>query len=176
LRVQLSRALVVVMGVAGSGKSTVAPRLAAALDAAFAEGDAFHPPASIEKMAGGAPLDDDDRRPWLLAIATWLGAQDAGAVASCSALKRRYRDLLRADLPDLFFVHLDGDPDLLRSRVAQRAGHFMPASLVDSQLADLDGLATGEAGVTLDIAAPADALVAAAVAAVHRHVATAPRP
>jgi gluconokinase len=158
------------MGIAGSGKSTVAPLLASGLDARFAEGDAFHTPASVEKMAGGTPLDDDDRRPWLLAVAHWLGSQAGGAVVSCSALKRSYRDLLREGLPDLFFVHLDGDPELLRSRVQQRADHFMPASLVDSQLAALDPLEPDEAGLTLDIAAPVDQLVRAGVDAVRRHV------
>ncbi|RZQ63925.1 gluconokinase [Amycolatopsis suaedae] len=158
-------AVVVVMGVAGAGKSTVGTALARRLGVAYAEADAFHPPANIAKMTSGVPLDDADRAPWLTAIASWITAHDeAGGVVSCSALKYRYRDVLRAG-GDVWFLHLHGTRPLLAARIGGRSGHFMPPSLLDSQLADLDPLRPGECGWTADVGAPPDDLVEAAFTA-----------
>lgn len=145
-------AQVVVMGVAGSGKSTVAARLAARLGCELAEADAFHSPANVAKMSAGIPLDDEDRRPWLAEIAAWIRERDqAGrsAVVACSALKRAYRDVLRAASPHVVFVHLAAAPELAAARVQGRAGHFMPESLVASQYAALEPLEPDERGVTV---------------------------
>ena len=151
---------VVVMGVTGCGKSTVGAALAARLDVPFADADEFHSAANVAKMSAGVPLDDTDRWPWLRAIGEWLAARDG--VVSCSALRRAHRDALREQAPDAFFVHLHGDRETVRRRVAGRAGHFMPASLVDSQFAALEPLGADERGVTLDLSLPIDDLVAAA--------------
>ena len=145
---------VVVMGVSGCGKTTVARALADALGWTFAEADDFHPAANIEKMEAGHPLDDDDRAPWLAAIRDWMRERaDAGqdAVITCSALKRAYRDVLRDGGPRVVFLHLDGDRETLAARMAGRSGHFMPGSLLDSQLADLEPLGDDEAGATVSI-------------------------
>ncbi len=158
-------ARVVVMGVSGSGKSTVGEGLAEAIGAAYVEGDDLHPEANREKMAAGHALDDDDRWPWLEKVGLALVDTQGAVVVTCSALKRAYRDRIRGAAPDAFFVHLDGDPDLLRERQADREGHFMPASLMDSQLETLEQLGPDEAGVRLDVADPADQLVREAVAA-----------
>lgn len=160
-------AQIVVMGVAAAGKTTVAEALARRLGCPLAEADAFHPAANVAKMSAGVPLDDADRWPWLRAIAAWIGEQDrAGrtAVATCSALKRAYRDLLRAASPRVVFVHLSGAPALLAARLAGRTGHFMPPSLLASQLATLEPLGPDERGVVLDVAAPPEALAAQAAA------------
>jgi len=158
----------VVMGVSGCGKSAIGGALAQQLHVPFLEGDAYHTPANVAKMSAGTPLTDDDRAGWLQALHDEIrAAREAGAgvVLSCSALKRRYRDLLRAADPALRFAHLDGSRALILSRMEGRAGHYMPTSLLDSQLAALEPLGADEAGITLDIAAtPAD-LVAAIVAA-----------
>ena len=155
------RPLVVVMGVAGSGKTTVGKALAERLGVEYADADDFHSAASVAKMASGRPLDDDDRAPWLVAIAQWLAEHDdRGAVVGCSALRRRYRDVLRAAAPRLAVLHLAGDPAVVTQRVAERPGHFMPASLVTSQLETLESLEQDEAGSTFDLAAPVDDIVA----------------
>lgn len=151
---------IVVMGVSGSGKSTIGVRLAAQLGVPFGEGDDLHSPASVAKMAAGHALDDADRAPWLAAIGTWMRAQPGGSVVSCSALKRTYRDVLRAADPGIFFVHLTGDREIVKRRVSERVGHFMPASLVDSQFDALEPLDRDEPGVALDFALPIDELVA----------------
>lgn len=152
--------LVVVMGVAGSGKSTVGQALADRLGVDFADADAFHSPASIAKMASGHPLDDDDRAPWLVAIGGWLADHDEqGGVVGCSALRRRYRDVLRAAAPRLTLLHLDGDPAVLTQRIAERPGHFMPASLITSQLETLEPLEPDELGRSADLTTPVDDLV-----------------
>ncbi|MFF3502768.1 gluconokinase [Streptomyces sp. NPDC003247] len=144
--------VVAVMGVAGTGKTTIGPLLAARLGVPYAEGDDFHPQANIAKMSAGTPLDDDDRWPWLDAIGTWAhGRAGLGGVVSCSALKRSYRDRLRAVAPDLVFVHLAGDRALIEDRMAQRQGHFMPTALLDSQFATLQPLQEDEAGVVVDV-------------------------
>ncbi|TDC78495.1 gluconokinase [Streptomyces hainanensis] len=155
------------MGVAGSGKTTVGELLAARLGVTYAEADDFHPPANIAKMSAGTPLDDDDRAPWLDAIGAWAHDHAAeGGVVSCSALKRAYRDRLRAAAPGLFFVHLAGDRALVGARMAARAGHFMPTALLDSQFAALQPLADDEAGVAVDIAGGTEAIVRHALDAV----------
>lgn len=144
----------VVMGVSGCGKSTVGQALAHELGVPFVEGDAYHPPANVDKMSAGMPLDDNDRAGWLLALQARIGearAQGAGLVLSCSALKRRYRDLLREGDPALRFAHLDGPRELIAERMQARAGHYMPPSLLDSQLRDLEPLQADEAGMLLDI-------------------------
>lgn len=152
--------LVVVMGVSGSGKTTIGAALAQRLRVPFADADDFHPQANIDKMSAGIPLTDDDRGPWLATIATWLADHAAGGgVASCSALKRSYRDVLAAAAPQVFFVHLHGDPDVIAARVAGRPGHFMPAALVESQFATLEPLGPGEHGAVLDVDQQVDDLV-----------------
>ena len=149
----------VVMGVCGCGKSEIGRRLGAALQAEFLEGDAFHSAANIAKMAAGTPLDDADRADWLGRLQAEIAAaqqRGAGLVLSCSALKRRYRDLLRQADPGLRFAHLHGERALIEQRMRSRTAHYMPTSLLESQLRDLEPLATDEAGVRLDIdAAPA---------------------
>ncbi|WP_236795947.1 gluconokinase [Amycolatopsis sp. GM8] len=144
--------VIVVMGVAGSGKTTVGQDLAARLGVEYAEADSFHPKANIEKMSAGHPLTDDDRGPWLRAIAAWIhDHRAAGGVVSSSALKRRYRDVLRGG-GDVWFLHLDGPRELIADRMKHRAGHFMPVSLLDSQLADLEPLESDEHGIVAAIA------------------------
>ena len=152
--------LLVVMGVSGSGKSTVGAALAQRLRVPFADADDFHPPANIAKMSAGEALDDDDRVPWLEAIGAWLAAHDAeGGVVSCSALKRSYRDQLRRHAPRLQLVHLHGSREVIARRQASRPGHFMPASLLASQFATLEPLAEDEHGIVLDVDQSVDAIV-----------------
>ncbi len=151
---------IVVMGVSGSGKSTVGAALAAALGVPFADGDDFHPDSNRQAMAAGIPLTDADREPWLAALRAWAAARDGGCVLACSALRRAYRDVLRGAGPDVVFVHLDVPAATLRSRMLARAGHFMPASLLDSQLSTLEPLGHDEPGVRLS-ASPDVATVAA---------------
>ena len=142
----------VVMGVSGSGKTTVAQLAAQRLGWPFTEGDAFHPAANVAKMHAGVPLDDADREPWLRALADWIGAREAAgenAVLTCSALKHAYRAELDRGHPSVLFVHVDVDEVLLRQRLAVRAGHYMPASLLDSQLAALERLTPDEPGWTV---------------------------
>jgi gluconokinase len=144
--------VIVVMGVSGSGKSTVGGLLAQWLGVPYAEADDFHPPANIAKMSAGHPLDDTDRAPWLDAIADWIAERgDRGGVVGCSALRRRYRDRLRAATPDLFFLHLDGPPALIASRLAARRQHFMPSGLLESQFDALEPLRSDEAGAVVPI-------------------------
>jgi gluconokinase len=157
----------VVMGVAGSGKTSVALELAARTGRPNAEADDFHPAANVAKMSTGVPLTDTDRAPWLAALRDWLTAQaDAGhgAIVTCSALKRAYRDVLRSARGRVVFVHLTGSPELLGDRIAARTGHFMPPSLLASQLATLEPLDDDEDGFTLDIAASVDELADAVLA------------
>ncbi|GAC1527999.1 MAG: gluconokinase, GntK/IdnK-type [Ramlibacter sp.] len=153
----------VVMGVAGCGKSQVGARLGQALSLPLVEGDQFHPAANIAKMRGGQPLDDADRAGWLAILAGQLAAHPGGAVLSCSALKRSYRDVLRSAAPGLRFVHLALTREQALQRVAGRDDHFYPSSLVDSQFAALDDPA-GEAGVVTVLAdAPLETVVAHAL-------------
>ncbi|MEU0586580.1 gluconokinase [Streptomyces sp. NPDC006132] len=149
---QDSAPLVVVMGVSGSGKTTVGRLLAQSLGVPYAEGDDFHPEANVAKMRAGHPLDDEDRRPWLEEIARWLtGHADSGGVVTCSALKRRYRDRLVSAAPRVFFLHLDGSPELIAARLTARRGHFMPPDLLRTQYADLEPLGEDEAGAAVPI-------------------------
>lgn len=153
----------VVMGVSGCGKSTIGAALAQALGLPFLEGDAFHPPGNVAKMSAGNPLDDSDRAGWLQALAAEIGGareRGTGLVLSCSALKRRYRDTLRQADPALRFVHLQGPASLIAERMARRTDHYMPPSLLESQLRDLEALQDDEAGIRLDITLPPEVLVA----------------
>lgn len=157
---------VVVAGVSGAGKSTVARLLAGRLGVPFAEADDFHSPDSIRKMASGVPLDDEDRRSWLESVGRWLGDHDAagsGGVAACSALRRRYRDILSSACPAVFFFQLTADREVLAERLGGRSGHFMPETLLDSQLATLEPLEPDERGALLDAAPPAEEIVRTAV-------------
>ncbi|NQY40858.1 MAG: gluconokinase [Henriciella sp.] len=132
---------ILVMGVSACGKSEIASRLAATIEVPFVEGDALHPPSNTDKMSRGVPLEDEDRWPWLNALADEveaLAAEKGGAVFSCSALKQSYRSRLRARLPDLITVYLKLDPETAQNRAAGRNGHFMPAALVESQFATLE--------------------------------------
>lgn len=157
---------IVVMGVAGSGKTTVAALLAGRLGASFAEGDDFHSPANVAKMAAGHPLVDDDRWPWLNGIRDWFAKELAAgrsAVVPCSALRRSYRDLLETagdnTAGTVQFVHLTGSYDLLRERIQGRAGHFMKPEMLDSQLAALEPLGDDEPGFAVDITPRPDQIV-----------------
>ncbi|MFB8772661.1 gluconokinase [Streptomyces broussonetiae] len=158
--------VVVVMGVAGTGKTTIGPLLAARLGVPYAEGDDFHPQANIAKMTAGTPLDDEDRWPWLDAIGAWAHERTGlGGVVSSSALKRAYRDRLRAAAPDVVFVHLTGDRELIEERMRQRKGHFMPTALLDSQFATLQPLQPDETGVAVDVSGTPEEITARAMAA-----------
>ena len=155
---------IVVMGVSGCGKSSVGLALAEALGARFIDGDDLHPEANKAKMAAGIPLNDDDRWPWLDLVGEALA--ESNTVVACSALKRVYRERILAAAPGTFFVHLHGTRELLAQRMGARPDHFMPVSLLDSQLNTLELLGADEPGVMLDIALPIDQLVAAAKAAI----------
>jgi len=160
--------LVVVMGVSGSGKTTVARGIAAAMGWEFAEGDEFHSEANVAKMAAGQPLTDDDRWPWLRSIGAWLTQQEESgrnAVVTCSALRRVYRDLLREGRPDVRFCHVEADAALIKDRVEHRAGHYMPPSLLPSQLATLEPLEPDEPGVVVSVAGTPEAIVERALKA-----------
>lgn len=148
----------VLMGVAGSGKSSVMTALAEQLPWPWIEGDDLHPAANVAKMAAGIPLTDEDRGPWLRRISGWIGEREAerqSAIATCSALRRTYRDVLRRGNPSVWFVHLVAPPDVLLDRMGTRVGHFMPAALLESQLATLEPLEPDEPGTAMDATAPA---------------------
>lgn len=168
------RPVIVVMGVSAAGKSTVAAALAEASGAAFVDADDLHPEANRAKMRSGVPLDDDDRWPWLDAVGRVLAehAEDRGAVVACSALRRPYRERLLAAAPTAVFVHLDAAAEVLAARAAARTGHFMPAGLLDSQLATLEPLDTDEPGFRVDVAATVDEVVRAALAGMERRANT----
>lgn len=152
------------MGVSGSGKSTVGAALARRLQVPFMDADTLHPAANIAKMTAGEPLTDDDRYPWLQTVGGWLADHRGGGVMSCSALKRQYRDQLRAHCPRVQFLHLRGSPELIGDRLAGRPGHFMPAALLRSQFDALEPLGPDEAGVTADAGQTVDAIVDAFLA------------
>jgi gluconokinase len=144
------------MGVSGSGKSTVGAALAQRLKVPFMDADTLHPPGNVTKMTAGQPLTDADRYPWLDIVGQWLAEHSDGGVMSCSALKRKYRDQLRRHCTDVEFLHLDGAPELIGTRVAERTGHFMPAALLRSQFDDLEPLGSEEHGVVVDLGADQD--------------------
>jgi gluconokinase len=151
---------IVVMGVSGSGKSTVGAALAQRLRVPFEDADDLHPPSNIAKMSAGHALDDEDRYPWLEAVGGWLAARPDGGVMSCSALKRKYRDQLRHHSPTVEFLHLQGGRDLIERRQASRPGHFMPATLLTSQFETLEPLAPDEGGVVVEVSGSVDQIVA----------------
>ena len=152
------------MGVSGSGKSTIAAALARALDGIYLDADDFHPRENVAKMSAGVPLTDEDRMPWLRVVGEAVaaqGAQDRLAVVACSALRRRYRDVLRDAAGELFFVQLDGPPELLAQRIGGRADHFMPPELLASQFEALEPLEPDEHGVVVSVDQPVKHIVAA---------------
>ncbi|SDY82293.1 gluconate kinase, SKI family [Modestobacter sp. DSM 44400] len=154
---------IVVMGVSGSGKTSVAVELARQLGWDYIEGDDLHPAANVAKMAGGQPLDDEDRWPWLQAIAEVVGGHEAAGtsiIVTCSALKRSYRELLRDGHPSVWFAHVDVPREVLAQRLAARRGHYMPPSLLDSQLATLQPLGDDEPGDSIAGNGPLDQTVA----------------
>jgi len=156
----------VLMGVSGSGKTTVAAMLAGRLNVNFLEGDDLHPPANVEKMRGGTPLTDEDRWPWLRAIAERLDqwrAAGEGGVVTCSALKRAYRDIIVGGRPEVVLVYLRGSPELIHRRMAARHEHFMPLKLLDSQFRTLEEPAPDEHAIVVDIAATPGEIVATIV-------------
>ena len=162
---------IVVMGVSGTGKTSVGEELAEELGCEFVEGDSLHPRRNIEKMEHGIPLTDEDRWPWLQAIAEMVAVRDhegTSTVVTCSALKRKYRDVLR-DAAPTFFVHLDAPFELLEARMQQRTKHFMPTSLLRSQVDTLEPLDDDEAGAVIDVTPPIDEVVEESVNAVRVH-------
>jgi gluconokinase len=164
----------VVMGVSGSGKTTIAEGIGQRLGWPLLEGDRFHPPANVEKMSRGIPLTDEDRWPWLRAIAEAIDeirARGDSAVVACSALKRAYRDILIGDRSDVVLVYLQGDKGLIAGRMAARKGHFMPVTLLDSQFATLEEPGPDERPVTVSIALPAAAIVDEVVRRLKEHAA-----
>jgi len=164
----MTRPVLVVMGVSGSGKSTVAKPLAERLGWPFQEGDDLHPAANVAKMKAGIALDDADRAPWLDAIATWIGDRltaDSGGVVTCSALRRAYRDRLREAGDGVICVYLEGSKAVIAERVANRHGHFMPPALLDSQFATLEPPTPNEHPIVVDIDQPAERQVSEIIAA-----------
>ncbi|NEW39747.1 gluconokinase [Nocardia cyriacigeorgica] len=161
----MSRTVLVVMGVSGSGKSTVARLLAEKLGWDMLEGDDLHPEANVAKMASGTPLTDEDRWPWLHRIAAWIDTRQAAGrpgIVTCSALKRSYREVLRRD--GVIFVHLTGGADQILDRIGHRAGHFMPTSLLQSQVDTLEPLEPDENGIVVEIGRPPREEVAEVIA------------
>ncbi|HET6939351.1 MAG TPA: gluconokinase [Nocardioides sp.] len=150
---------IVVMGVSGSGKSTVGAALAGRLRVPFEDADDLHPPDNIAKMTGGEALDDHDRWPWLERIGQWLVAHEDGGVIACSALKRKYRDQLRHHCPSVEFLHLEGGRDVIEKRQASRPGHFMPSSLLTSQFETLEPIQPDERGVVVEVSGSVDEIV-----------------
>ncbi len=162
---------VIAMGVSGTGKSTVAKAAAEELDLEFIEGDDYHPPANLEKMAEGVALTDEDRLPWLRMLVSLVEQRDrqgTSTILTCSALRRSYRDILRGAFAadDEFFLHLHADFDVLLERMGQRQGHFMPPSLLQSQFDTLEPLEADESGTVIDVAPPKKEVVAAVVQAI----------
>lgn len=160
---------IVVMGVSGSGKSTVGAALAQRLRVPFADADDFHPPANVVKMTAGHPLDDDDRLPWLESIGEWLELHPDGGVMSCSALKRKYRDQLRRHCAEIDFLHLEGTVETIGRRQASRPGHFMPATLLASQFETLEPLEPDEHGIAIDVDQSIDLIIESYVGTTDSH-------
>ncbi len=163
----MSPSTIVVMGVSGVGKTTIARLLADRLGVPFAEGDDFHSAANVAKMSAGVPLEDADRWPWLAAVGGWLRERQTagtGGVVTCSALRRAYRDVLRAAAPGAYFVHLDGSEELVAERMRGRSGHFMPPGLLRSQFAALEPLGPDEDGTVVDVGGSPERLAEVAAA------------
>jgi carbohydrate kinase (thermoresistant glucokinase family) len=163
--------IAVLMGVSGSGKTTIARGIADRLGWDLLEGDKFHPPANVEKMSRGIPLDDADRLPWLRAIAAQIDEHRAAgrsAVVACSALKRSYRDILIDARPDVVLVYLRGSQELIGERMAARHGHFMPPALLDSQFATLQEPGPDEHPIVVTVALPPEAIVNAVITAMQQ--------
>lgn len=164
---------IIVMGVSGAGKTTLARGIAAHTGWTFAEGDRFHPAANVAKMRSGTPLIDADRWPWLRAIGTWIDerrAEGESTVVACSALRRRYRDLLREGRPGVRFCHVRADRALIAVRLVARRGHYMPPSLLPSQLATLEPLDPDEPGVEVWATGTPEEMVAEAITALSLQV------
>jgi beta-N-acetylhexosaminidase len=155
---------IIVMGVSGCGKTTIGDLVARELGVPFLDGDSLHPLENVAKMAAGTPLTDEDRWPWLATVGAELAnASDGGMVLACSALRRSYRDAIRQQAPDTIFLHLHGSKEVLRARTEGRTGHFMPPALLESQLATLEPLDADEAGIVVDISAPVQEVLSAAL-------------
>jgi len=161
----------VIMGVSGCGKSTVGEALGRALDLVFVDGDALHPDANIQKMSSGIPLTDADRGPWLERVGQVLRQSDRASIVGCSSLKRKYRDIIRAEAGgEVGFLHLYAEKAILADRVKKREGHFMPPALLDSQYADLEHLETDEAGIVIDNSQALEQVIAAAKGYIQDHL------
>lgn len=155
-------AVIIVMGVASSGKTSLGEGLAERLGWPFRDADAFHPPENVAKMSGGTPLNDNDRKPWLAAIAAWIDALRASGdhgIVTCSALKRRYRDVILGNRPDVALVYLKGSRELIGARMARREHHFMPPALLDSQFAALEEPAEDERPLVMPVELSKDEIV-----------------
>ena len=162
----MARMIVAMMGVSGSGKTTIARAVAARLGWAFQEGDELHPPANVAKMAAGIPLDDADRLPWLRKVAAWVEARRAAGepgVVTCSLLKRSYRELVIDGREGVRLMYLRGAREVIGERMAHRSGHFMPAGLLDSQFATLEPPLAEERPLVVDVDGPAEAIIAEAL-------------
>ena len=155
-------AVIVVMGVASSGKTSLGERLAERLGWPFRDADSFHPPANVAKMSSGIPLTDEDRKPWLAAIAAWideLRGNGGNGIVTCSALKKAYREVIVGDRPDVALVYLKGSRELIGQRMAARQHHFMPPALLDSQFATLEEPGTDENPLVVQVEASKEAIV-----------------
>ena len=170
-----TRHRIVVMGVSGCGKTTIGDLVARELGVPFLDGDSLHPVENVAKMAAGTPLTDEDRWQWLATVGRELAAAgNGGLVLACSALRRSYRDAIRKQASDTVFLHLLGTKEVLGARLEGRSGHFMPAALLDSQLATLEPLDIDEPGIMVDIAAPVNQVVADALAGIAAVAGSAP--
>lgn len=159
-------AVIVVMGVASSGKTSLGERLAERLGWSFRDADSFHPPENVAKMSSGTPLTDEDRKPWLAAIAAWiddLRTNGGNGIVTCSALKRAYREVIVGDRPDVTLVYLRGSRELIGQRMAARQHHFMPPALLDSQFATLEEPGADEKPLVVPVEASKEAIVAQVV-------------
>lgn len=166
----MQRRSIIVMGVSGVGKTSVAVGLADHQGGTYLEADNFHPPENIKSMQDGTPLTDEMRMPWLSSVAAAIKSEQdkhktKPVIAACSALKRSYRDLMRETLPEVIFLHLTASEDLISARMGAREGHFMPPSLLKSQLASLEAPEADEAHLSIDVSGDKDAVITAALAA-----------